>query len=289
MEGNLESAAREIQQAVDLLQIKAPDDIRQEVVSQQVRVYLGRDRPAAARMILQGQGFSFQDGFSFPKPTPGRSISHSLGLLYNSGLRVLLYQAHSGRDPTSLRSGIELADRVIVGALENRYLIVALEALLLRAQMYAILGDHPTSCEDYVRALELAEPEGVIGVFIEQGLPVAQALEDLINQDQLGAVQPDHVERILAAFSRSQSPEPDLPDKAQMTLPIEPAVLIEPLTNRELDVLRLMAQGLKYKEIAARLFISLNTVRFHVKAIYGKLDVNNRTQATTVAHQLRLL
>jgi LuxR family maltose regulon positive regulatory protein len=283
MEGDLESAAREIQRAVDLLQMKTPDDIRQEVVSQQARVYLGRDHPAAARMALQGRGFSFQDGFSFPEPPPGRSISHSLGLLYNSGLRVLLYQARFGRDSTSLRSGIELAGRVIAGALESQYLIVALEALLLRAQMYAVLGDHPASCADYDRALELAEPEGIIGVFVEQGPPVAQALEDLVNQDQLGTVQLDHVERILAAFSRSQPPTQDSLAETGTE------ALIEPLTDRELDVLRLMAQGLKYKEIAARLFISLNTVRFHVKAIYGKLDVNNRTQATTVAHQLRLL
>ena len=65
--------------------------------------------------------------------------------------------------------------------------------------------------------------------------------------------------------------------------------LIDPLTDRELDVLRLMAGGLKYKEIASKLFISLNTVRFHVKTIYGKLSVNNRTQAIERARQLQIL
>lgn len=65
--------------------------------------------------------------------------------------------------------------------------------------------------------------------------------------------------------------------------------LIDPLTGRELDVLRLMAQGLKYKEIAEKLFISQNTVRFHVKAIYGKLNVNNRTQAIEQARQLQIM
>jgi LuxR family maltose regulon positive regulatory protein len=70
---------------------------------------------------------------------------------------------------------------------------------------------------------------------------------------------------------------------------LESSALVEPLTDRELDVLRLMAEGLKYKEIAKRLFISLNTVRFHVKAIYGKLAVNNRTQAVERARQLQIL
>ena len=65
--------------------------------------------------------------------------------------------------------------------------------------------------------------------------------------------------------------------------------LIDPLTDRELDVLGLMKEGLKYKEIAERLFISQNTVRFHVKAIYGKLSVNNRTQAIERARQLQIL
>ncbi len=65
--------------------------------------------------------------------------------------------------------------------------------------------------------------------------------------------------------------------------------LIDSLTDRELVVLRLMAEGLKYKEIAARLFISQNTVRFHVKAIYGKLNVNNRMQAIGRARQLLIL
>ena len=96
---------------------------------------------------------------------------------------------------------------------------------------------------------------------------------------------------ILAAFSKSQSPdttqdEPEVPGPATRT---GQAALIEPLTARELEVLCLMAAGMKYKEIAARLFVSLNTVRYHVKAIYGKLNVNNRMQAIETARQLRIL
>ena len=61
------------------------------------------------------------------------------------------------------------------------------------------------------------------------------------------------------------------------------------LTERELEVLRLIAEGLKYEEIAGRLFISLNTVRTYVKGIYGKLDVNNRTLAIALACELKLI
>jgi LuxR family maltose regulon positive regulatory protein len=65
--------------------------------------------------------------------------------------------------------------------------------------------------------------------------------------------------------------------------------MIDPLTDRELDVLRLIADGLKYEEIAVRLFISLNTVRTYVKGIYGKLNVNNRSKAIAQAHQYKLI
>jgi LuxR family maltose regulon positive regulatory protein len=297
IEGDLEAAAREIQKAVDLLQVETPDYVRQEAVSQQVRVYLARNRPAVARMALQGQGFSFQGRFSFPALSPGQSITHSMGLLYNSSLHVILYQARAKGDLTGLRPGIELAGHLIDAALQGQYLIVALEALLLRAQMHAVLWNSQNSLTDYASALELAEPEGFIGVFVEQGPPVAEALANLVKRDRLGAVQPGYVERVLAAFSQAQplgaahgeSPVPDSPaGTGPMTL-VEPRALIEPLTDRELDVLRLMAEGLKYKEIAARLFISLNTVRFHVKAIYGKLDVNSRIRAIEMARQLRIL
>jgi LuxR family maltose regulon positive regulatory protein len=296
LEGDLPAAAREIQQAVDMLRVDTPDYVRQEALSQQARVHLARNRPAAAEMVLQGQGFSFRDRFSFPDLSYDWKISHSIGLLYNSSLRLLLYRARARRDLAGLRSGLEFANQVVHGALRGQYLPVALEALLLRAQMHAMLGDQPTSQADYIKALELAEPEGFIGVFVEQGPPVASALADLVKQDRLGTVQPDYVGRILAYSPTSRSPgvvrrrpaPPHLPAGAGPAAPIEPEPLVEPLTGRELEVLRLMAEGLKYKEIAARLFISLNTVRFHVKAIYGKLNVNNRMQAIEKASQLRI-
>ena len=279
MEGDLEAAAREIQKAVARMQADAPATVREEVVSQQVRIYLAQNRLTAAETALKGQGFSLQGKFAIPDLPPDQNITPSVGLLYNSGLRILLYRAQARGELAGLRRGIELADRLIAGALQRQYIPVALETLLLRARMHAVLGNDQASLADYASALELAEPEGFISVFVEEGWPVAEALRILLEQNRLGAVQPVYVEEsILAAFS---SP--------RQSAKKESAALIEPLTDRELDVLRSMAEGLKYEEIAARLFISLNTVRSHVKAIYGKLNVNNRTKAIEMARQLRIL
>ncbi|MDY6878510.1 MAG: LuxR C-terminal-related transcriptional regulator, partial [Chloroflexota bacterium] len=276
--GDLEAAAWEIQKAAALMQVDAPAAVQEEVVSQQVRIYLAQNRLTAAETALEGQGFSLQGKFAIPDLLPDRNITPSVVLLYNSSLRILLYRAQARGELAGLRRGIELADRLVVGALQRQYIPVALETLLLRAQMHATLGNDPASLADYARAVELAEPEGFISIFVEEGLPVAEALRILLEQNRMGTVQPVYVESVLAAFSSPQT-----------SAKREPAALIEPLTDRELDVLRSMAEGLKYVEIAARLFISLNTVRSHVKAIYGKLNVNNRTKAIEMARQLRIL
>ena len=164
-------------------------------------------------------------------------------------------------------------------ALQSQAIIVALEAFLLRAQMQAELGESKASQADYARALELAKPEGFTSVFVEQGSPVVETLARLARQGELQAASAETIERILASAAALRAPEQTL----------EESPLVEPLSQREVEVLCLMADGLKYKEIADRLYISVNTVRYHVKAIYGKLAVNNRTQAVEMARQLQIL
>jgi len=284
LQGELDDAAREIQSAIDLIQMETPDYIRQEAIAQQIRVYLARNRPDAAEMALQGQGFSFGEEFSYPEILPEQSISYSAGLLYNSSLRFLLHHVSAEHNLTGLRAWVALANRL----LDSQAILVALEALLLRAQLHAHTGVDQASQKDYLKALELAEPEGFISVFVEHGRPVAEALTNLMERDQLGHVRPDYVKRILAAFSGSH-PSPDEKPAPVSSAGTRPMALIDPLTERELEVLHLMSEGLKYKEIAERLFISLNTVRYHVKTVYGKLNVNNRTQAIERARQLKIL
>lgn len=277
MQGDLDAAVQELQKVVDLMQVEAPAAVREEVVSQQVRLYLAQDRLAEAERLLKSEGFSFREVFSFPDPAPNLDMNRSRGVLYNSALRILLHRAQAKLEMDSLKAGIELADHLIDGALKHQYVPFALEALLLRAQLHAALGQDQASQRDYLHALELGEPEGFISVFLEEGSTVIQALEDMRKQGQLGEVQPDYVENILFA----SGPKPSTKSKA--------AGAKTSLTEREMDVLRLMADGLKYEAIAESLYISLNTVRSHVKAIYGKLNVNNRTKAIEQAHKLGIL
>lgn len=289
MEGDLEAAAHELQIAADLLPVNAPEYTEQEVLSQQVRLHLACNRLLAAEIALQGHGFSFQNQFAFPDLPPVKEIHNSLGSLYNSSLRVLLYQARAENELTHLRSGIELADRLLTRAFQSQLLLMALETLLIRAQMYALLGNQSAARTDYVKALELAEPEGFIGIFVEHGESLAKDLMHLVKRKQLGSsVLPEYVQRIISAFSESRLTQNTRPAPVP-SAKSEPEPLFEPLTERELDVLRLIADGLKYKEIAASLFISQNTVRFHIKSIYGKLNASNRTQAIERAHQLQVL
>jgi LuxR family maltose regulon positive regulatory protein len=106
----------------------------------------------------------------------------------------------------------------------------------------------------------------------------------LLYEALLRGTAPDYVQRLLSAFpvtepGRAASPEKEVPKPD----------LIEPLSERELEVLELLAEGLTNSEIASRLFLTLNTVKSHSRNIYGKLDVHSRTQATARAQALGLL
>jgi LuxR family maltose regulon positive regulatory protein len=129
-------------------------------------------------------------------------------------------------------------------------------------------------------ALALAQPERYVRTFVDKGEPMAALLQEAASQ----GIAPDYVAKLLAAFEAApqerRRPEPPPP-------PAQP--LIEPLSERELRVLRLVAAGLSNRDIAEALYISVNTVKTHLQRIYGKLGVSSRTAAATKALELNLL
>jgi LuxR family maltose regulon positive regulatory protein len=129
-------------------------------------------------------------------------------------------------------------------------------------------------------ALTLAEPEGFIRIFVDEGRPMAHLLHEAFSR----GIAPDYVRCLLAALSSGEPVQ-----VSTTTSLIDRSELVEPLSQRELEVLQLIAEGLTNREIAERLFLSLNTVKVHTRNIYGKLNVRSRTQAIARSQELGLL
>ena len=150
-----------------------------------------------------------------------------------------------------------------------------LKVAVLQAIAYQANGELDKALQALRDALMLAEPDGFMRIFLDEGAVMAQLLSDAMAQGMM----PGYVSKLLAVFE-AEKQEPDLP---------LPQALIDPLSERELEVLALVAAGLKNKEIAEQLFISLNTVLYHIKNIYDKLGVRKRTLAIIKARELDLL
>ena len=283
IEGNLEQAVREIQKTVDLMHVEAASVVGEEVIAQQVRIYLAQGHFAAAEAALKKHGFHFGKQFSYPEPA--EIITRPMGVLYLSALRILLYRAKDRNELDNLEPACQLAAQLLEGALQQHYTLLALELLLLRAQLFTVLGDDQASQMDYLQALRLGEPEGYISVFVEGGSSVAKSLSRLLEQADRESINAEYLRTILDAF-------PAAVRSASQTKPKPASVkegLIDPLSERELEILHLIDEGLSNQEITERLFITLHTVKKHSSNIYAKLGVSSRTQAVARARQLSLL
>ena len=128
-------------------------------------------------------------------------------------------------------------------------------------------------------ALTLAEPSGHIRIFVDEGSPMAQ----LLSEAAALGLMPNYVNKLLAAFDADA-----LKSDGKSSLP-SAQPLIEPLSQRELEVLRLIAHGLSNDEISKRLFLALDTIKGHNRRIYDKLQVQRRTEAVARARELGLL
>lgn len=187
--------------------------------------------------------------------------------------RLLIARARAESSMAPAREALGLLGRLLRAAEEGGRLGSAIEILILEALAHHAREDAPAALAPLRRALELAEPEGYVSLFVDEGAPMVELLRIAERRSIVLA----YTRRLLAAFS---APEPQ---------PHAESALADPLTDREIAVLRLLGTDLSGPEIARALVVSLNTLRSHTKSIYGKLGVRNRRAALRRAAELGLV
>ncbi|MCW2779629.1 MAG: ATP-dependent transcriptional regulator, MalT-like, LuxR family [Marmoricola sp.] len=187
--------------------------------------------------------------------------------------RALLARYERDRDERRLDEAAELLERLLVAADGGHRTGSVIEILVLQALTLRMRGDVPAALVSLERALALAEPEGYVRTFVDEGAPMAALLQSAAER----RISPEYVGRLLTCFGEPEDSKPATQG------------LVDPLSQRELEVLRLLGSDLGGPEIAGELIVSLNTVRTHTKNIYAKLGVNNRRAAVRRAQELDLM
>jgi len=177
---------------------------------------------------------------------------------------------------TALYKAAESLQKVITVAQSQRRWSLWVDAYVLQAVVWYRLHQDALMHEALGCALSRAVPSGMVGAFIEQGEEMQRMLHQMGRQPEYAGM----VRTLLSAFPVTNGGGPAA--HARQQLPVS-------LTDRELDVLRLLADRLSNKEIAHRLVVSTHTVRNHTANIFGKLQVENRSQAVSAGRELGLI
>jgi LuxR family transcriptional regulator, maltose regulon positive regulatory protein len=173
-----------------------------------------------------------------------------------------------------------LLGRLLASASKHDRVTRAIEILALLALTRQEDGDRSGAREALRQALALAKPEGFVRVFVDEGPPMAGLLYEAAG----GGADSSYARTLLAAFPAAIAEEKETPGAIASN-----SALIEPLSERELDVLRLIGEGLTNQQIGTKLFISVYTVKAHARSVYAKLDSHTRTQAVNRARGLGVL
>ena len=232
------------------------------VAAMRARSHLLQGELAEALAWVRERGLSARDDLSYVREFEHVTLA-----------RVLLALHRTERSEESLQDAVRLLDRLLAAAESGGRTGTVIEILTLQALTHQTHGDMPAALASLGRAVSLAEPEGYVRIFVDEGAPMGSLLRALASQGPAGR----YSRQILAISSTTDH---DRPSKQP---------LLDPLSERELDVLRLLGTDLSGPEIARELVVSLNTVRTHQKHIYAKLGVSNRRAAVRQGDQLKLL
>ena len=285
---DLDAAQQDAERSLDLAQQTEEVDtpVASELFLAQLKLAQG-DAAGAAALLMPVEQFVHQHNFE-------RRISEVAALQILILLRqdnlaaaadlaqiydLPLSQARVHLAQDNPAAALALLEPLRQQAQDNRWQKERLQVLVLQALVLQAQGEKDAAVQLMGEALALAEPGGFIRIFVDEGLPMVQ----LLSETAVRSIMPSYCEKLLAVFAAEGH------KIATETSPAPAQSLVDPLTKREMEILSLIATGLKNKEIAATLFVSVNTVHYHTKNLYSKLGVNSRTQAITKAKELDLL
>ena len=262
-QARLKETLGDLDDALDLLNdaercyVRTPVPDVRPIAALKTQIWISQGRMAEALGWVREQGISVDDDLSFL-----REFEHI------TLVRMLIAQYKHDLADDSIHKALRLVDRLLQAAEEGGRIGSVIEILVQQALAHEAQGDTASALKSLEHALTLAEPEGYLRIFVDEGEPMAVLLRKMGKRP--------YITQLLAAFP---------------TTPAHPLTssLLDPLSGREIEILTLIAAGKKNKEIAAELFISNNTVLYHTKNLYSKLGVNKRTQAVAKAQELGLI
>ncbi len=194
-------------------------------------------------------------------------------LMMLARLHIVLVENDNTANP--VHDLFHLLERLLDAAEREKRMGSVIEISILQARLQWTLENREDALNGLQKALHLGEPEGYVRVFVDEGLSIKAMLAEAVARD----IFPTYSQKLLASFENTSSTESSRTSQS----------LIDPLSERELEVLRLVAQGLSNREVSKRLFVALDTVKGHNRNIYQKLHVKRRTEAVACARELGLI
>ncbi|MEM7132559.1 MAG: LuxR C-terminal-related transcriptional regulator [Chloroflexota bacterium] len=285
-QGNLDGAL-ELLDAAEQLYYKTPIPIVRPFAAQKAQIWLAQGRLTEALDWVHKRGLSIDDNLSYLQEFEHMILARVL-IAQEQGSqdqshqhqRNLILDSRGSNDEGAgtIQQALGLLNRLQQAAEEEGRQGSLIEILILQALAHTVHQSTPSALLSLKRALTLAEPEGYVRIFVNEGPPMALLLQK-IAADAIMAkeVVPNYVRHLQAAFDKSEVEGP-----ATQSLP-------DALSQRELELLTLVADGLTNQQISDRLFISIATTKKHMSNILSKLSAGNRTEAVRRAQDLQLL
>ncbi len=292
-QGDLAGAFKMIDQAETLRQKNDWSSWDVRLAACQARLWLRQGNLAAAARWAQKSSLSLNPHSADDSAGQVDTLRQVAGI---TEARLLIAHSRNGPGQPLLQEAVTLLASLLQAAEEAEQMERVIEILALQALAYQAQADPASAITTLERALRLAEPAGYIRLFVDEGPPMAE----LLHQAAVHGMLPNYAGKLLAAFgSERTGDEGGRMKEALAASPFHPSSpvptglspqpLVESLSERELEVLDLIATGMSNQQIADELCLTVGTVKWHVNNIYGKLGVRRRTQAVARARELKLL